>query len=129
MDIRFINSEGELINVSNMSIKVIRSNLVGIDGEKNVVVIESYKSEEDAKKALKIFIDYMAYLGIKRTKEDNILMDLRFQYDTNNEEEKYYREVKERYQENFIDLGEEKEEGDGKSEQNKEEYKVTEGDK
>jgi len=123
MDIRFINSEGELINVSNMSIKVIGGNLIGIDGEKNVVVIESYKSEEDAKKALKIFIDYMVYLGIKRTKEDNILMDLRFQYDTNNEEEKYYREVKERYQESFIDLGKKKEEEDGKPEQDKKEYK------
>lgn len=53
MDIRIINRDGELINVSRLSIKTIGRNLIGIDEKKNVVNIEVYGSEEESKEELR----------------------------------------------------------------------------
>lgn len=53
MDIRFINRRNEIINVSELSIKVIGSSLIGINAEQKIVEIERYESEEKAKEVLK----------------------------------------------------------------------------
>lgn len=52
MDIRFINRRNEIINVSELSIKVIGSSLIGINAEQKIVEIERYESEEKAKEVL-----------------------------------------------------------------------------
>ena len=81
MDIRFINKSNEIINVTEMSIKVIGSNFIGIDGEKNVIIIENYGSEEEAKEELKKIVDRIKemhnwYVGI--TEQPNAtIIDLR----------------------------------------------------
>lgn len=81
MDIRFINSENEIINASRLSIKVINNSLIGIDAEKNVVQIEEYESEEKAREKLSNIVDKIKemhnwYVGI--TEQPNaILVDLR----------------------------------------------------
>ncbi len=53
MDIRIINSKGELMNVSRLSLKVMESSLIGIDEAKNVVNVETFEDEEAAKNVLK----------------------------------------------------------------------------
>ena len=53
MDIRIINSKGELMNVSKLSLKVVQSSLIGIDEAKNVVNVETFEDEETAKNVLK----------------------------------------------------------------------------
>lgn len=53
MDIRIINREGELINVSRLSLKVIGRSLIGINEKQDVVNVETYESEEIAKEVLK----------------------------------------------------------------------------
>lgn len=53
MEIRIINSKGELMNVSRLSLKVSQSSLIGIDEAKNVVNVETFESEEVAKNVLK----------------------------------------------------------------------------
>ena len=52
MDIRFINSKNEIINATNLSIKVSGRYLIGESNEGNVVQIEWYKTEEEAGKEL-----------------------------------------------------------------------------
>lgn len=53
MDIRIINREGELINVSRLSLKVIGRSLIGISEKQDVVNVETYESEEMARRVLK----------------------------------------------------------------------------
>ena len=74
MDIRFINSKNELINVSNLSIKVINNSLVGIDVEKNVVVIEDYEHKEETEKVLKRIVEMIN----KSCKDNNNITDVLF---------------------------------------------------
>lgn len=98
MDIRFINSANEIINASRLSIKAMNKALIGIDEERNVVLIERYGSEEEAKEVLKGIVKMLSggyYMG----NAQDCLIDLR------------------------------KEEEDGESKQDKEEYKNPEGDK
>lgn len=52
MDIRIINSENEIINVTDLSIKVIKDSLVGINEKQEVIPIQKYESEEKAKELL-----------------------------------------------------------------------------
>ena len=59
MDIRIINRDGELINVSRLSLKVIGRSLIGIDEEKNVVNVETYESEGEAKEVLKNIVRFI----------------------------------------------------------------------
>ena len=56
MEIRIINSKGELMNVSRLSLKVAHSSLIGIDEAKNVVNVETFESEEVAKNVLKTIV-------------------------------------------------------------------------
>lgn len=59
MDIRIINMEGELINVSRLSLKVIGRSLIGINERQEVVNVETYESEEIAKEVLKKIVDFI----------------------------------------------------------------------
>lgn len=52
MDIRIINSEDEIINVTNLSIKVIKDSLVGINERQEVIPIEKFGTEKEAKERL-----------------------------------------------------------------------------
>lgn len=90
MDIRFINSKNEIINASNLSIKVIRSSLVGIDAEKNVVQIEEYGSEEEARRWLEGSARQIWKLT--ELKYSDIILDLRKE-----EESGKSKECKEEY--------------------------------
>lgn len=53
VDIRFINRKREIINGSNLSIKVMNQWLIGIDSKANIVEIEKYGSLEEAENELK----------------------------------------------------------------------------
>lgn len=53
MDIRFINGRDEIINASELSIKVIGNSLIGINAEQKIVEIERYGSEEEAREVLR----------------------------------------------------------------------------
>ena len=59
MDIRIINREGELMNVSRLSLKIIGRSLIGIDEARNVVNVETYESEGEAKEVLKKIVDFI----------------------------------------------------------------------
>ena len=59
MDIRIINREGELMNVSRLSLKVIGRSLIGIDEARNVVNVETYESEGEAKEVLKNIVRFI----------------------------------------------------------------------
>lgn len=59
MDIRIINRDGELINVSRLSLKVIGRSLIGISEKQDVVNVETYESEEEAREALKNIVDFI----------------------------------------------------------------------
>lgn len=74
MDIRFVNRRNEIINVSNLSIKVMKRYLIGIDERKNVVEIEEYESEERAKEVLREVCELMSRLEADR---GGIVIDLR----------------------------------------------------
>ena len=73
MDIRFINSANEIINVSRLSIKEMKGSLIGIDERGNVVLIERYGSEERAKEVLK----GVGEIIYRREAGADILIDLR----------------------------------------------------
>ena len=75
MDIRIINRDGELINVSRLSLKVIGRSLIGIDEEKNVVNVESYESEEEARKVLKKVI-YIIWAKHSECDNNAVIIDL-----------------------------------------------------
>lgn len=53
MDIRFINKKDEIINCSELSIKVMGNSLIGINAEQKIVEIERYGSEEEAREMLR----------------------------------------------------------------------------
>jgi len=72
MDIRFINSKGEIINASRLSIKVIGDCLIGINEKQDTVVIERYGREEEARKSLKV----VGQIIYEKVGED-IVIDLR----------------------------------------------------
>ena len=59
MDIRIINRDGELINVSRLSLKVIGRSLIGINEKQEVVNVETYESEEKAREVLKKIVDFI----------------------------------------------------------------------
>ena len=76
MDIRFINSKGEIINASRLSIKVIGDCLIGINEKQDTVVIERYGREEEARKSLKV----VGQIIYEKVGED-IVIDLRISND------------------------------------------------
>ena len=59
MDIRIINREGELMNVSRLSLKIIGRSLIGIDEARNVVNVETYESEGEAREVLKNIVSFI----------------------------------------------------------------------
>lgn len=84
MDIRFINRRSEIINCSELSIKVMRKYLVGMDERKSIVEIEEYENEEKAKKVLETVANIVReeMTGDKR----GIVIDLREREKRNNED-------------------------------------------
>lgn len=71
MDIRFINKKDEIINCSELSIKVMGSSLIGINAEQKIVEIERYGSEEEAREILREVVDVL------KVDVANIVLDLR----------------------------------------------------
>ena len=54
MDIRFINREGNIVNVTNLSILREGMYLIGMNERGNKIVMEKYESEEEAKDKIRI---------------------------------------------------------------------------
>lgn len=54
MDIRFINREGNIVNVTNLSILREGMYLIGMNERGNKIVMEKYESEEEAKEKIRI---------------------------------------------------------------------------
>lgn len=75
MDIRIINREGELINVSRLSLKTIGRNLIGIDEKQEVVNVETYESEEEAREVLKKIVDFI-WIKHKDNDSNAVIIDL-----------------------------------------------------
>jgi hypothetical protein len=75
MDIRIINKKDEIINCSELSIKIMNNFLIGIDAEKNIVNIEEYGSEEEAREILRGIGSILD--GNKMEKSRGIVIDLR----------------------------------------------------
>ena len=75
MDIRIINREGELINVSRLSLKVIGRSLIGINEKQEVVNVETYENEEKARKVLKKVI-YIIWAKHSECDNSAVIIDL-----------------------------------------------------
>lgn len=75
MDIRIINREGELMNVSKLSLKVIGRSLIGIDEARNVVNVETYENEEKARKVLKTVV-YIIWANHDDCDKSAVIIDL-----------------------------------------------------
>ena len=71
MDIRFINRKDEIINCSELSIKIMGNSLIGINAEQKIVEIERYESEEDAREVLREVVEVL------KADVANIVLDLR----------------------------------------------------
>ena len=75
MEIRVINSNGELVNISNMAIVSTSGRwIIGIDNSGESTRIERFKSDEDARIGLSSLLD-----GIKRCRslgERDILIEI-----------------------------------------------------
>lgn len=54
MDIRFINRECNIVNVTNLSILREGMYLIGMNERGNKIVMEKYESEEEAKEKIRI---------------------------------------------------------------------------
>lgn len=54
MDIRFINRECNIVNVTNLSILREGMYLIGMNERGNKIVMEKYESEEEAKDKIRI---------------------------------------------------------------------------
>lgn len=75
MDIRIINRDGELINVSRLSLKVIGRSLIGINEKQEVVNVETYESEEKARKVLKKVV-YIIWAKHSECDNNAVIIDL-----------------------------------------------------
>ena len=71
MDIRFINRKDEIINCSELSIKIMGNSLIGINAEQKIVEIERYESEEEAREVLREVVEVL------KADVANIVLDLR----------------------------------------------------
>ena len=54
MDIRFINREGNIVNLTNLSILREGRYLIGMNERGDKIVAEKYESEEEAKEKIRI---------------------------------------------------------------------------
>lgn len=59
MDVRIVNKKREIVNVSELSVGLMGKWLVGRNERKEVVQIEEYESEEEAKKVLEEIVEYV----------------------------------------------------------------------
>lgn len=75
MDIRFINRKDEIINASELSIKVMGNSLIGINAEQKIVEIERYGSEGIVRKRMLQIIE-MIKKGVEKQYR-GIIIDLR----------------------------------------------------
>ena len=75
MDIRIINRDGELINVSRLSLKVIGRSLIGINEKQEVVNVENYENEEEAREVLKKIVDFI-WIKHKDNNSNAIIINL-----------------------------------------------------
>lgn len=72
MDIRVVNHEGEMMNVSNMSLRVMGDNLVGYTEENKLMCVAHFKSEKEARGVLDVLIS-----RVRRNRSGNIFLDVR----------------------------------------------------
>ena len=72
MDVRVINKDGELVNVTNMSMRVMGNILVGYNVEQNLTTVARCESEKEARGVLEVIIG-----RIKRNVKGNVVVDLR----------------------------------------------------
>ena len=78
MEIRVINSNNEIINLSKLSIKRMGKSIVGIDSENNVVQVERYGSDKEAEDIMEhCFIDRLIVGKAEKSITDMLLIDLR----------------------------------------------------
>ena len=75
MDIRFINRKDEIINASELSIKVMGTSLIGINAEQKIVEIERYESEGIVRDRMLQIIE-MIKKGVEKQYR-GIIIDLR----------------------------------------------------
>lgn len=75
MDIRFINRKDEIINCSELSIKVMGNSLIGINAEQKIVEIERYGSERIVRERMLQIIE-MIKKGVEK-QYGGIIIDLR----------------------------------------------------
>ena len=75
MDIRIINSKDEIINVSELSIKVMGRWLVGMTADAKIVEIEEYEGEKKAKEVLRGIAGIIN--GNECEKSRGVVIDLR----------------------------------------------------
>lgn len=72
MDIRVVNQEGELINVSDMSLRAIGDNLVAYNDENKPICVAHFEREEEARGVLDVLIG-----RVKRNRNGNVFLDVR----------------------------------------------------
>lgn len=75
MDIRFINGRNEIINASELSIKVMGNWLIGITAEQKIVEIERYEGRERAEEILRGIAEVVS--GNMTGENRGIVIDLR----------------------------------------------------
>lgn len=75
MDIRFVNKRSEIINATNLSIKVNDRYLVGETAECKTIIIEMYNNWEESSDVLKQIADTL--LNEKDLSQEEIIIDLR----------------------------------------------------
>lgn len=75
MDIRFVNKRNEIINATNLSIKVNNRYLIGESVEGKTTIIEDYATWLEASDVLKQIADTL--LNEKDLSQEEIIIDLR----------------------------------------------------
>ena len=75
MDIRFVNKRNEIINATNLSIKVNDRYLVGETAECKTIIIEVYNNWEESSDVLRQIADTL--LHDKDLSQEEIIIDLR----------------------------------------------------
>lgn len=75
MDIRFVNKRNEIINATNLSIKVNDRYLVGETAECKTIIIEVYNNWEESSDVLRQIADTL--LNEKDLSQEEIIIDLR----------------------------------------------------
>lgn len=74
MDIRFVNSNNEIINATNLSIKADNRFLIGSNERAEITIIEIYESGKESQEVLKKIADEL--VNMEESKEE-IIIDLR----------------------------------------------------